>query len=216
MIFLSQALGAQSSSASNAAAATDAGSVGGFDESDIDFSSWGGAAASSEGDGGLATAPSLGIGVYVRMVFVLALVVAAIVLIFRFIKKSSGLSGVQDPDETFLRHVSMVPLGQGKGVHIVTLIDKAYILGVSDSAVNLIGEVQDKELVNAMNLFADKRSRTSKPRSFADVLDLFMPRGPRSEGPAPASAPGGLSSSGAEELVEKLRQQSRRLEGEGL
>lgn len=181
----------------------------GFDENDIDFSSWGEDTSSRDSVSGFSAAPSLGIGVYVRMVFVLALIVAAIVLIFRFIKKSSGLMGVQDGDDTFLRLVSGVSLGANKSVQIVTLVDKAYLLGVSDNAVNLIGMVEDKELVNAMNLWSDKRNKTSKPRSFADVLDLFMPHGPRGGGRPEGDA---YSSDRTQELVESLRAQSKRLE----
>ena len=70
-------------------------------------------------------------------------------------------------------------------------------------------KVEDKELVNAMNLWSDKRNKTSKPRSFADVLDLFMPHGPRGGGRPEGDA---YSSDRTQELVESLRAQSKRLE----
>ena len=78
-------------------------------------------------------------------------------------------------DDPFLRQVSSVSLGNGKSVQVVTLIDNAYILGVSDSSVNLIGELKDKELIEAMNLYADKKEKTKKARNFEDVLAIFMP-----------------------------------------
>lgn len=216
MIFLSQAVGAQSASDADGGVpvVSEGNGKSGFDESDIDFSSWGEGSSSQDSAGNFPAAPSIGIGVYVRMVFVLAVVVAAIILIFRFIKKSSGLAGVQDGDDTFLRHVSGVPLGAGKSVQIVTLVDKAYILGVSENNVNLIGEVEDKELVNAMNLWSDKRNRTSKPRSFADVLDLFMSKGPRTGSQGEGKS---YSSGSTQALVDSLREQSKRFgEGESL
>ncbi|MBQ9537756.1 MAG: flagellar biosynthetic protein FliO [Treponema sp.] len=222
MIFSSQAIGAQNSSSTGVVSDAEAfspesDSTPGFDENDIDFSSWGESLSTSAADA-RPSSPSVGLGSYVRMLLVLAFVVAAIILIFRFIKKSSSFSIVQDGEDSFLRHVAGVQLGAGKSVQIVTLVDKAYLLGVSDSSVNLIGEVEDKELVNAMNLWSDKRNKTSKPKSFADVLDMFMPRGPRTEASSSESKDdGGLASESAMELVESLRKKSSMLEGgEGL
>lgn len=113
-----------------------------------------------------------GIFVFLRMILVLAIVVGAIYLAFRFFKKTVNPTGEKDP---FLRKVSSVPLAVGKSVQIVTLIDKAYMIGVSDNGVNLIDKIDDKELINAMNLYADKMDSTSKPKNFAEVLELFMP-----------------------------------------
>lgn len=113
-----------------------------------------------------------GVFVFLRMILVLAIVVGAIYVIFRFFKKTVNPSGDKDP---FLRKVSSVPLAVGKSVQIVTLIDKAYIIGVSDNGVNLIEKIDDKELINAMNLYADKMDNTAKPKNFAEVLELFMP-----------------------------------------
>ncbi|MCR5724583.1 MAG: flagellar biosynthetic protein FliO [Treponema sp.] len=121
---------------------------------------------------------------FVRMVFVLALVVALIYGVLRFMRKTQTVSDTDDP---FLRRVASLSLGQGKSVQVVTLLDHAYIVGVSDSGVQPIGEVTDKELVDSMNLFADKNSQTKKPRNFSDVLELFMPMSGRGSpsGPAP-------------------------------
>ena len=151
MIFLTQALGAQSSAASNGASAAEGAAAvyGGdvsnqaqaaFGENDIDFSSWGTAAASGGTELPAANA-SYGFGVYVRMLVVLAVVVAAIILLFRFLRRAAGMQGVQADDDTFLRHISDVSVGANKSVQIVTLVDRAYLVGVSDSSVNLIAEV---------------------------------------------------------------------------
>ncbi len=213
MIFLSQALNAQVAGPSDEGPGQGVSAVseeaGAFSERDIDFSSWG-ASSSPDGAGTVSLSPSVGFGSYVKMLLVLALVVAVIILIFRYVKKISGLSAPLDGDDTFLRHVSGVSLGMNKSVQIVTLLDKAYILGVSDNSVNLIGEVEDKELVNAMNLWSDKRSRTAKPRSFSDVLDLFMSKGPRG---GEKSAEETFSGGRMQELVDSIHEQNMRFEG---
>ena len=56
------------------------------------------------------------------------------------------------------------------------MVDKGFVVGVSEDSVSLISEINDKELIDAMNLYSDKKKRTQKPRSFADVLEIFMPK----------------------------------------
>jgi len=116
--------------------------------------------------------------VFVKMIIMLAVVVACVYGVFFLLRRSTKASNAADP---FLRKVSQISLSPGKSVQVVTLLDNAYIIGVTDESINLIGQVNDKELVNSMNLYADKNDKTSKPRTFADVLDIFMPHGPRSE-----------------------------------
>ncbi len=114
-----------------------------------------------------------GVGVYVRMIVMLLIVVALIYAVFRFLKASGKVPLAED--DTFLRRVSSLSLGNGKSVQIVTLIDSAYLVGVTENAINLISEIKDKELINALNLYADKHDNAARPKNFADVLSLFMP-----------------------------------------
>ena len=114
------------------------------------------------------------IGILVRMIVVLIIVIAIIFAIFALMKKTMTQGNDDDP---FLRKVSSIILSPGKSVQVITLLDKAYLIGVSENAVNLIGEVEDKELVDAMNVYADKNSKVRKPQNFNEVLSLFMPNG---------------------------------------
>lgn len=114
---------------------------------------------------------------FVKMLVVLLIVLACAYGVFFLMKRSSGASASSDP---FLRKVSQVSLGAGKSVQIVTLLDNAYILGVTDNSVNMIAQISDKDIVDSMNVYADKNDRTSRPRTFADVLDIFMAKGPNS------------------------------------
>jgi flagellar protein FliO/FliZ len=117
-----------------------------------------------------------GFFVFLRMIFVLAIVVAAIWFLFRFVKKTALPDEISDDDEVFLRRVSSVSLGAGKSVQIVSLWNRAFILGVSDNNVSLLQTVDDKELVDAMNRYADMHGKTKKPKSFEEILELFMPK----------------------------------------
>ena len=111
------------------------------------------------------------LGLIVRMIVVLAIVLALVYVVMRVLRKTMGLPDTEDP---FLRRVSQVTLAPGKTVQVVTILDHAYVLGVSDNSVNLLGEITDKEIVDSMNILSDKNARTKKPMSFSDVLDLLV------------------------------------------
>jgi flagellar protein FliO/FliZ len=108
---------------------------------------------------------------FVRMILVLILVIVAIYALMKFFKKKS--TEVKSSDD-FLRSVSSLAFGPGKSVEIVTLIDKAYVLGVTEKSINLIAEIDDKELIESLNLNHDKKSNVTKPINFAEVLDMFV------------------------------------------
>lgn len=108
---------------------------------------------------------------FVRMILVLILVIVAIYALMKFFKKKS--TEVKSSDD-FLRSVSSLSFGPGKSVEIVTVIDKAYVLGVTEKSINLIAEIDDKELIESLNLNHDKKSNVSKPINFAEVLDMFV------------------------------------------
>lgn len=110
--------------------------------------------------------------IFFRMILVLIFVVACMYAVIRFMK--NGLTRPESNDP-FLRKVSSVSISPGKSIQVVTLLDHAYIVGVSDASINVIGQVDDKELVDAMNLYADKNTSSTKPRTFNDILALFMP-----------------------------------------
>lgn len=120
-------------------------------------------------------APST-VGTILKLVVFLVLVVAAIYGLMWFFKKKSNVS---KSDDDFMRRVSTLYLAPGKSVEIVTLLDHAYLLGVTDNNINLLGEIDDKEFIEAMNLNFDKKQTVKKPMNFSDVLDMFMPNGPR-------------------------------------
>ena len=111
-------------------------------------------------------------GMIIKMIVVLVLVIAALYGILRFFKKKNN--AVQSDDD-FMRRVSSLSFAPGKSVEIVTLVDRCFMLGVTDSNINLIAEITDKEMISALNLNFDKKQNTKKPMNFTDVLEMFMP-----------------------------------------
>ena len=94
---------------------------------------------------------SYGVWFFVRTVLVLAVVLALVWAFFVFLKRASGSTENSDP---YLKKVASLTLSPGKFVYVVTLNSKGYLIGVSDNSVNLIAEIEDKELIDAMNLNA--------------------------------------------------------------
>lgn len=134
--------------------------------------------SSSSSEETIPSSTSSGIFVFIRMIVVLAIVCGLIYLVLRFVKKTTG---TVETNDQFLRRVSSISLGAGKSVQVVSLMDKAWILGVTDTQINLIAPVEDGELIQAMNLNADKTQNRSRPKSFADVLEMFMPSSGRTQ-----------------------------------
>ena len=114
----------------------------------------------------------------IKMIVVLVLVIAALYGIMLFFKKKNNPT---QSDDDFLRRVSSLSLSPGKSIEIVTLVDRGFILGVTDSNINLISEITDKEMISALNLNFDKKQNTKKPMNFSDVLEMFMPGGPKTK-----------------------------------
>lgn len=120
-----------------------------------------------------------------KMLVFLAVVIAIIYVVLWFFKRSVK---VQENDDKFLRQVASVTLAPGKTVQIVTLLDKkAFVVGVSEAGIELISEFENpdakpedyKELIQAMNLYSDSQRNVQKPKNFADILEIFMPNGPK-------------------------------------
>lgn len=145
--------------------------------------------------------------IILRMLVVLAIVVACIYFVFRFMKKNMS---TPENDDIFMRIVSSVNISPTKSVQIVTLTDKyAFMIGVSDDSVNLISQIDDVELIQAMNLYSDKQKKTNKPKNFADILDIFMPNGPRNQ----VETNENVMSGAKNKITEMLEKQRNRLNG---
>lgn len=111
------------------------------------------------------------VGMFVRMIVVLIIVVGLIYGVLWFIKKKTN---VVKTDDDYLRRAAYINIAPGKTVEVITLIDKAYLIGVTEDNITLLGEIHDDELIKAMNLSADKKNNTKKPTTFSDVLDMFL------------------------------------------
>ena len=111
------------------------------------------------------------IGTFIRMILVLIIVIGLIYGVLWFVKKKTN---VVKTDDDYLRRAAWINIAPGKSVEVITLIDKAYLIGVTEDNITLLGEIDDKELISAMNINADKKNNVKKPANFSEVLDMFL------------------------------------------
>lgn len=108
---------------------------------------------------------------FVKMIVVLLVVLGCIYAVFFFVKKNTP---TLTSDDLFLRRVASISVGQGKSVQVITLLDNAFVIGVSEQNINLLGKIEDKELIQSLNLNYDRTTATTKPKNFSDVLNIFL------------------------------------------
>jgi len=108
------------------------------------------------------------------MVLVLGLVIAAIYGLFALLK---GKGRKPEQEDSFIRVIGSAQLGSNKAVHVVALGDKAWLLGASESTVNLIAELDDKALVEAMVLRAQESPVLPRKDFAAMLAGLLRPKG---------------------------------------
>ena len=68
------------------------------------------------------------VGMFVRMIVVLIIVVGLIYGVLWFIKKKTN---VVKTDDEYLRRAAYINIAPGKTIEVITLIDKAYLIGVT-------------------------------------------------------------------------------------
>ena len=138
-----------------------------------------------DGEPAAAGEPAAGPSIWsvIRMVLVLALAAAAVYGVVFFIKRSSKKKGT---DDLFLKVLANAHLGSNRYAHIVSVGDKAWLLGSSDGGVSLIGAIDDKDMINAMLLEDSAKGERNQGR-FPDFLGMIRRFGAQAERNAPSA-----------------------------
>ena len=82
---------------------------------------------------------------FLRMVFVLALVLAAIYGVYRLMKRASRPKAV---DDTAVRVLATTSLGPVRPCMWYASDGKAYLIGATDASISLVAEVVDKDFID--------------------------------------------------------------------
>jgi len=161
--------GAQGTTAAPPATGFAVGTAGSIDETTLSLSD-----TSAQVKAAKSAAGSSTLAYFIRMVVVLALVLAAIYGVYRLMRK---VAKPKSQDSSAIKILASSSLGGGKALHVVALGSKAFLVGATDESVNLVAELDDKEFLDALELEAamsPERSRPGAARDFGDILSRLL------------------------------------------
>jgi len=105
-----------------------------------------------------------------RMVLVLGLILALIYGLYVVLRRSVRPPVVEDQ---YLRVLASTQLAPGRSVHVASIGKRAWVLGSTDSSVSLIAELDDRELIDTLELKALSSPQTQR-RAFSDTLAQWL------------------------------------------
>lgn len=104
-----------------------------------------------------------------RTIAILAAIIVGIYLILRLFLKSRNKIVT---DTGLIKVLSSYPLAANRVIQVVEIAGKIMILGVSESSINLITEVEDQEFIDKIKLLSSKESKVGG--SFKDQIFKLM------------------------------------------
>jgi flagellar protein FliO/FliZ len=122
------------------------------------------------GGGGPAAGEAGSISGIFRLVLTLALAAAAIYGCVYVIRRASRRLIVRDP---FLKVLASAPLGANRYAHVVALGSKAWLVGAAEGGVSLIGEIEDKDTLDALFLEDSRKSAAVPPGRLLDFKAIL-------------------------------------------
>jgi flagellar biogenesis protein FliO len=115
-----------------------------------------------------------------KTIIVLGLLVGGFYYFYRFVTKKAGIHLV---GREVIKILSIVPVGQNKYLQVVDLAGRIMVIGVSDSNINLITEIKDKDEIDRIRLLSSK-STPVQPGGFQEYISKYISRllGNKSQG----------------------------------
>ena len=108
--------------------------------------------------------PGVGFGDFLRVIVVLGVVIALIYALVWMLRKLTGIKA-DGGDE--IRVYSTRPIKGNSALHLIEAGKRMFLIGSTDSSVNLISEIDDKETVDEIRR---NSSRAPVSRGFAKLL----------------------------------------------
>ncbi len=151
---------------------------------------------------GPASVPAVGVSAwdFIRMLLMLAAVVASIYVFFFLLKKAAG-RGVRSSG--LIRVVGSQTLSGNRAVHLVRIGNQVFLVGSADSAVGLIAEITDRETLDEIAL-EQSSSEPAEHRTFQELFSGLFSKGG-------AVKPQSGSGSVVDGSVDYMRRQQERL-----
>ena len=130
------------------------------------------AGAAPAAGAGAGVAPAVSLWDFVRMLLILALVVVAIYVVLRLLRRKAGRR-IQEND--LIRVLGSRTLAGTRSLHLVEVGQGVYLVGSSDGGVQLIAEITDKESLDSLHLRAAEEPSGARRTFQAVLVDIFRP-----------------------------------------
>lgn len=108
----------------------------------------------------------------IKTLLVIGMLVGGFYYFFRFVTRRAG---IQLPGSSGVQTLLVSPMGPNKFLQVVDLAGRVLVLGVTDSSINLIMEIKEKDEVDRIRLMAT-RSTTAQPGGFQEFLATQLGR----------------------------------------
>lgn len=105
---------------------------------------------------------------FVRMVLILAAVVAAIYLLFLVLRK---VAGHRVEERGLIRVLDSKTLAPGRSLHLVHVADRTYLIGCSENSVNMVSSIPAQGPVDGAPERGKAPERRLRPGRLAAVRD---------------------------------------------
>lgn len=129
-------------------------------------------------------APTTSLFPYIlRMIIVLAFVIAAIYGLFALIKRSSRQRNEED---AYIKVLASSPLAAGKTLHVISVGERAWLLASTDATVSVVSELEDRELIDALSLRLAAAPGAAR-EDFVSSLRRLLTKGSRTGGAVSSS-----------------------------
>lgn len=107
-----------------------------------------------------------------KTIIVLGLLVGGFYYFYRFVTKKTGMHLV---GRDVIKILSIVPVGQNKFLQVIDLAGRIMVIGVSDSNINLITEIDEKDEIDRIRLMSSKSSPI-QPGGFQEYISKYISR----------------------------------------
>ena len=119
-----------------------------------------------------------GFGDWVRMIIVLALVLAMIYAVVWFLKR---IQQPRRPDTSLIDIAASQPLSGSRSIHLVRVGQQVFLIGEAENAVQLVSEITNQESLDEIRLKAPLE-QANATKSFSELLaGMLRPRHQQSD-----------------------------------
>jgi flagellar biosynthetic protein FliO len=104
---------------------------------------------------------------FVRSVLTVGLFIGALYVIYRYLKKRSAQSGLSS---NLIKLLGVTALAQNRFVCLIEIAERIFLVGVSESSVTLLSEIEDKDTKDFIRVQGALSPTNQRPGIFADML----------------------------------------------